>query len=92
MNIQRKFGALTIKGGGNDAKVQVLLDDFEQADKCLSQLIEAVKQWRDAWRGILTGAFDMADQFESKPGLILFTVFLNPNAFHRSIQPNNWRK
>lgn len=63
-SISRQFGRLTTKGAGNDAKIQVLLEDFEQADKCLAQLVEAVKLWKDAWLAILSGSLAMANEFE----------------------------
>ncbi|KAI9743387.1 MAG: hypothetical protein M1818_003233 [Claussenomyces sp. TS43310] len=53
MNLQRKFGKLTIKSAGHEAKVQVVLNDFEEADKVLTRLIDATQAWRDAWKSIL---------------------------------------
>jgi hypothetical protein len=37
-SMQRQFGKLTHKGGGNDAKVSVLLQDFDEADKMLTKV------------------------------------------------------
>ena len=37
-SMQRQFGKLTHKGGGDDAKVSVLLQDFDEADKMLTKV------------------------------------------------------
>jgi amphiphysin len=37
-SMQRQFGKLIHKGGGDDAKVSVLLQDFEEADKMLAKV------------------------------------------------------
>ncbi|RFU26393.1 hypothetical protein B7463_g9943, partial [Scytalidium lignicola] len=52
--VHRQFGKLMSKGAGESAKVSVLLNDFEEADKCLTKIIEASKAWRDAWVSILS--------------------------------------
>jgi hypothetical protein len=36
--VQRQFGKLTTRGDGNDAKVSVLLKDYEEADKMLAKV------------------------------------------------------
>jgi hypothetical protein len=36
--VQRQFGKLTHRGGGDDAKVSVLLQEFEDADKMLTKV------------------------------------------------------
>ncbi|KAH8816839.1 hypothetical protein F5884DRAFT_236504 [Xylogone sp. PMI_703] len=52
--VHRQFGKLMSKGAGDSAKVSALLNDFEEADKCLTKIIEASKAWRDAWNSILS--------------------------------------
>jgi amphiphysin len=37
-SMQRQFGKLTHKGAGDDAKVSVLLQDFDEADKMLTKV------------------------------------------------------
>lgn len=37
-SMQRQFGKLTHKGAGDDAKVSVLLQDFDEADKMLAKV------------------------------------------------------
>ncbi|EKD18928.1 uncharacterized protein L3040_008148 [Drepanopeziza brunnea f. sp. 'multigermtubi'] len=52
-SMHRQFGKLMGKGAGEKSSVSVLLNDFEDADKMLTQIIEASKSWRDAWVSIL---------------------------------------
>ncbi|KAK0105237.1 hypothetical protein ONS95_004372 [Cadophora gregata] len=52
-SLHRQFGRLTHKGAGDKANVSVLLNDYEDADKMLTKIIEASKAWRDAWVSIL---------------------------------------
>jgi len=52
-SLHRQFGRLTHKGAGDKASVSVLLNDYEDADKVLTKIIEASKAWRDAWVSIL---------------------------------------
>jgi len=41
--MQRQFGKLTHKGGSDDAKVSVLLQDFDEADKMLTKVCSQFK-------------------------------------------------
>lgn len=66
--IQRKFTKLTVKGGGNDAKIQVVLDDFDIADKTIAQLVDSLKHWRTSWTNILNGSVGIAKEFEGMSG------------------------
>ncbi|KAH7312104.1 hypothetical protein BKA65DRAFT_518183 [Rhexocercosporidium sp. MPI-PUGE-AT-0058] len=52
-SLHRQFGRLTHKGAGDKASVSVLLNDYEDADKMLTKIIEASKAWRDSWVSIL---------------------------------------
>lgn len=63
-SIQRQFTKLTVKGGGNDAKIQVVLDDFDIADKTIAQLVDSLKQWRSSWANILNSSVGIAKEFE----------------------------
>ncbi|KAF8859899.1 hypothetical protein BDZ45DRAFT_347226 [Acephala macrosclerotiorum] len=53
-SMHRQFGKLMKKGAGDTANVAVLLNDYEDADKMLTKIIEASKAWRDAWVSILS--------------------------------------
>ncbi|KAI1080481.1 hypothetical protein F5B20DRAFT_98973 [Whalleya microplaca] len=48
-SMQRQFGKLMHKSPGDNAKVAVLLTDYEDADRVLAKLIEHTKSWREAW-------------------------------------------
>ncbi|KAL2062086.1 hypothetical protein VTL71DRAFT_6352 [Oculimacula yallundae] len=52
-SLHRQIGRITNKGGGDKSSVSVLLNDYEDADKVLTKIIEASKAWRDAWVSIL---------------------------------------
>jgi len=64
MNIQRQFTKMAIKGGGDDAKVAILLNGFDEVDKVLTKVIEASKSWRDAWISILSLQLGIVTDFE----------------------------
>ncbi|KAH8594114.1 hypothetical protein B0O99DRAFT_673254 [Bisporella sp. PMI_857] len=63
-SVNRQFGKLVTKGEGNTAKVSVLLNDYENADKTLTKIIDASKAWRDAWVSILGVQLNTATAFE----------------------------
>ncbi|KAF1812486.1 SH3 domain signaling protein [Eremomyces bilateralis CBS 781.70] len=50
--MQRKVGAFMPRTAG-DAQVNILIHEFEEADRMLTTLIDASKAWRDAWSDIL---------------------------------------
>jgi amphiphysin len=45
--MQRQFGKLTHRGGGDDAKVSVLLRDFDEADKMLTKVCSQCEASRE---------------------------------------------
>jgi len=53
-SMHRQFGKIMRKGPGDNANVAILLNEYEDADKMLTKIIEASKAWRDAWVSILT--------------------------------------
>ncbi|TAQ88481.1 hypothetical protein B7494_g3179 [Chlorociboria aeruginascens] len=63
-SVHRQFGKLKNKGTGETAKVSVLLNDYEDADKMLQKIIEASKGWRDAWVSILGTQLSTVISFE----------------------------
>ncbi|KAK4108759.1 hypothetical protein N656DRAFT_717163 [Canariomyces notabilis] len=63
-SMQRQFGKLWNKGPGDNAKVSVLLNDYEDADKVLSQLIDNTKLWREAWASLVTTQLQIVAEFE----------------------------
>ncbi|KAG9245908.1 hypothetical protein BJ878DRAFT_533579 [Calycina marina] len=63
-SVHRQIGRIKGKGDGNNAKVSVLLNDFEDADKTLTKVIDASKAWRDAWVSILTFQMNTLTTYE----------------------------
>ncbi|GAP89930.1 putative SH3 domain signaling protein [Rosellinia necatrix] len=48
-SMQRQFGRMLHKGPGDNAKVAVLLTDYEDVDRVLAKIIDAAKSWRESW-------------------------------------------
>ncbi|KAI0384558.1 hypothetical protein F5Y04DRAFT_232144 [Hypomontagnella monticulosa] len=48
-SMQRQFGKLLHKSPGDNAKVAVLLNDYEDADRLLAKIIDHTKSWRESW-------------------------------------------
>ncbi|TVY41517.1 Regulator of cytoskeleton and endocytosis [Lachnellula occidentalis] len=63
-SMQRQIARARGKGGEDSAKVSVLLNDFEDADKMLTKIMEASKAWRDAWVSILNIQLGCVTVFE----------------------------
>ncbi|CAP60844.1 uncharacterized protein PODANS_1_21130 [Podospora anserina S mat+] len=63
-SMQRQFGKLLNKGPGDNAKVSVLLKDYEDADKVLATLIENARAWRDSWDSLINSQHNMVVEFE----------------------------
>ncbi|KAI6716119.1 hypothetical protein PZA11_007236 [Diplocarpon coronariae] len=63
-SMHRQFGRIMGKGAGDSSSVSVLLNDYEDADKMLSKIIEASKNWRDAWVSILGINVSISSLFE----------------------------
>jgi len=72
-SMNRQFGKLMGKGAGDNAKVSVLIADYEDADKTLTKIIEASKSWRDAWVSILSVQLGSVSAFEELYNPILGT-------------------
>jgi len=63
--MHRQFGKLMRKGPGDNAKVSVLLNDYEDADKVLAQLIDNSKLWRDSWVALVHSQFQAVTEYEA---------------------------
>ncbi|QSZ37389.1 hypothetical protein DSL72_009487 [Monilinia vaccinii-corymbosi] len=63
-SVHRQIGKIRHKGPGDTAKVSVLLNDYDDANKMLNMIIEASKAWRDAWVSILSSQLNSAASFE----------------------------
>ncbi|KUI64141.1 hypothetical protein VM1G_10908 [Cytospora mali] len=60
-SMQRKFGRLLNKNPGDNAKVSVLLNDYEDADRILTRIIESAKSWQESWINLVNSQLDIAD-------------------------------
>lgn len=63
-SMQRSFGKLMNKGPGDNAKVAVLLTDYEDADKVLVKLIDGNKSFRDSWVTLVTHQLAIATEYQ----------------------------
>ncbi|KAK5656552.1 hypothetical protein OQA88_4531 [Cercophora sp. LCS_1] len=64
-SMQRQFGKLMRRGPGDNAKVSMLLKEYEDADNVLAQLIDNSKLWRESWLSLLHSQFQMVTEFEA---------------------------
>ncbi|KAI9804469.1 MAG: hypothetical protein M1825_001368 [Sarcosagium campestre] len=62
--VHRGFGKLR-RRTANDAHIDVLMKDYDDADKMLARIIEASKAWRDAWVSILSTQMQFAAEFDA---------------------------
>ncbi|KAI0130580.1 hypothetical protein BJ170DRAFT_701225 [Xylariales sp. AK1849] len=63
-SMQRQFGKLTHKAPGDNAKVSVLLNDFEDADRVLAKLIDQAKSWHDSWVTLTNTQLGIVTEYE----------------------------
>ncbi|KAL8312795.1 hypothetical protein RB597_005590 [Gaeumannomyces tritici] len=63
-SMQRSFGRLLNKAPGDNAKVSVMLSDFEDADKILLKIIDSAKSWRDSWIALASTQLGVATEYE----------------------------
>ncbi|EHA46093.1 SH3 domain signaling protein [Pyricularia oryzae 70-15] len=63
-SVSRSWGKLVGKGPGDNAKVSLMLNDFEDADKVLVKLIDSAKSWREAWISLVTSQLGIATEYE----------------------------
>ncbi|KAK4039579.1 hypothetical protein C8A01DRAFT_36451 [Parachaetomium inaequale] len=63
-SMQRQFGKLMSKGPGENAKVAVLLNDYEDADNVLAKIIDNAKMWRDSWTALVNTQLQVVTEYE----------------------------
>ncbi|KAL9077374.1 MAG: hypothetical protein Q9161_000219 [Pseudevernia consocians] len=63
-SVQRRFGKF-LPRSADESQVAILLNDFDEADKMLSKIIDAAKSWRDSWRDILGTQQRLAHGFQT---------------------------
>ncbi|KAI1263372.1 hypothetical protein F5Y18DRAFT_126353 [Xylariaceae sp. FL1019] len=63
-SMQRQFDRVLRKAPGDNAKVAVILSDYEDADRVLAKIIDAAKSWRDAWINIAATQLGVVTEFD----------------------------
>ncbi|KAI8627050.1 hypothetical protein F5Y19DRAFT_186485 [Xylariaceae sp. FL1651] len=63
-SMQRQFGRMLQKSPGDNAKVAVLLSDYEDADRVLAKINDAAKSWRDSWFDIASTQIGVITEFD----------------------------
>ncbi|KAJ2897897.1 hypothetical protein MKZ38_004312 [Zalerion maritima] len=53
-----------VRNPGDNARVSVMLNDFEDADKVLAAIVDNVKLWRDSWVQMLSTQHSTIAEFE----------------------------
>ncbi|CAJ2503602.1 Uu.00g109960.m01.CDS01 [Anthostomella pinea] len=64
-SMQRSFGQMLHKSPGDNAKVAVMLSDYEDADKLLAKIIEQAGSWRESWVSIAMAQLGIITEFDS---------------------------
>ncbi|KAI1101447.1 hypothetical protein F4804DRAFT_11620 [Jackrogersella minutella] len=63
-SMQRQFGKLLHKAPGDNAKVAVLLNDYEDADRVLAKIIDHAKSWRESWICLAMAQLGIVNEFD----------------------------
>ncbi|RYP32158.1 hypothetical protein DL767_005394 [Monosporascus sp. MG133] len=63
-SMQRQFGKLLHKSPGDNAKVAMLLSDYEDADRVLAKILEQTKSWRDSWVSLVHTQLGLVTEYE----------------------------
>ncbi|KAJ2994391.1 hypothetical protein NUW58_g1573 [Xylaria curta] len=62
--VERQFGRMLRKSPGDNAKVAVLLTDYEDVDRVLAKIIDAAKSWRDSWVNISSTQLGVVTEYD----------------------------
>ncbi|OTA58637.1 hypothetical protein K449DRAFT_436586 [Hypoxylon sp. EC38] len=63
-SMQRQFGKLLHKSPGDNAKVAVMLNDYEDADRVLAKIIDHTKAWRESWISLAIAQLGIVTEFD----------------------------
>ncbi|KAI1392200.1 uncharacterized protein F4822DRAFT_119085 [Hypoxylon trugodes] len=63
-SMQRQFGKLLHKSPGDNAKVAVLLNDYEDADRVLAKIIDHAKSWRESWISLAMAQLGIVTEYD----------------------------
>ncbi|KAI1498392.1 SH3 domain-containing protein [Biscogniauxia marginata] len=64
-SMQRQFGRMLHKSPGDNAKVAVILSDYEDADRILAKIIEQTKSWRDSWVDLASSQLGIVTEYDA---------------------------
>ncbi|KAI0805468.1 hypothetical protein GGR55DRAFT_277728 [Xylaria sp. FL0064] len=63
-SMQRQFGRMLHKAPGDNAKVAVLLSDYEDVDRVLAKIIDAAHSWRDSWINLSSTQLGVVTEYD----------------------------
>ncbi|KAI1474654.1 hypothetical protein F4774DRAFT_399912 [Daldinia eschscholtzii] len=63
-SMQRQFGKLLHKSPGDNARVAVLLNDYEDADRVLAKIIDHTKSWRESWISLAMAQLGIVTEYD----------------------------
>ncbi|KAI2619701.1 hypothetical protein GGR54DRAFT_126093 [Hypoxylon sp. NC1633] len=63
-SMQRQFGKLLHKSPGDNARVAVLLNDYEDADRVLAKIIDQAKSWRESWISMAMAQLGIVTEYD----------------------------
>ncbi|KAI1203532.1 SH3 domain-containing protein [Nemania serpens] len=63
-SVQRQFGRMLHKSPGDNAKVAVLLSDYEDVDRVLAKIIDAAQSWRESWMNISSAQLGVVTEYD----------------------------
>ncbi|KAI1803690.1 hypothetical protein F4811DRAFT_571851 [Daldinia bambusicola] len=63
-SMQRQFGKLLHKSPGDNARVAVLLNDYEDSDRVLAKIIDHTKSWRESWISLAMAQLGIVTEYD----------------------------
>ncbi|KAI8966372.1 hypothetical protein F5Y11DRAFT_309038 [Daldinia sp. FL1419] len=63
-SMQRQFGKLLHKSPGDNARIAVLLNDYEDADRVLAKIIDHTKSWRESWISLAIAQLGIVTEYD----------------------------
>ncbi|KAI0112875.1 hypothetical protein F4814DRAFT_324957 [Daldinia grandis] len=63
-SMQRQFGKLLHKSPGDNARIAVLLNDYEDADRVLAKIIDHTKSWRESWISLAMAQLGIITEYD----------------------------
>ncbi|KAL2150073.1 hypothetical protein VTH82DRAFT_7749 [Thermothelomyces myriococcoides] len=69
-SVQRQFGKLLNRGPGENAKVAILLNEYEDADNVLAKIVDNARMWRDSWAALASSQLQVKAYTELQEDLL----------------------